>query len=165
MARAPRKAPDKINTFISGLMRNIEATYPDESHLIWQAWPVAVGPEIAERTELQLFRDGQLTVAVSSAPWVQQLSLMAPQLIEALNEQIGKALVESLRFRLATVAPPPKPPEVLPDWKDEELDKDDAEEAHELAANIGDNEISDAIERARLMALKRRKYLHRQGDE
>ncbi len=165
MARPPRKTPDKLDTFLGGLMRKIEATYPDESHLIWQAWPGAVGPEIAARTELQHFRDGQLIVAVSSAPWAQQLTLMAPQLLAALNEKIGKELVTSLRCRLATVTAPPPPPVELPDWTDEELEEVVAHEAHELTADVKDPTIGDAIERARLMALKRRQYLRRQEDE
>ena len=42
-------------------------------------------------------------VNVSSAPWMQQLQFLKPELIEKLNETLGKELVEDIRFKIGPV--------------------------------------------------------------
>ena len=62
------------------------------------SYALAVGRRIADRTELGELRRGELTVYVASPAWAQELSLLAPQMLERLRER-GVA-VQRLRFRL-----------------------------------------------------------------
>lgn len=108
------------------LLRKTEAAYPDRAHLVWEHWEEAVGAELAKRSSPLELRRGRLVVAVSSAPWMQQLSFLREQLREALNAAVGQEIVREIRFRVKTVDPPPPPrkPAPPPAWLDQPLPDD-----------------------------------------
>lgn len=100
---------------------------------------LAVGRRIADRTELGQLRRGELTVYVASSAWAQELSLLAPQMLERLRDR--GLTVERLRFRLraggpsgglprprASVESPPPLRKHLPPELDARLAKLDDEE-------------------------------------
>jgi len=60
---------------------------------IWRIWDDVVGKQIASKARPAKFQDGTLTVAVISAPWMQQLNFMKRDLVERLNQRLGKELV------------------------------------------------------------------------
>jgi predicted nucleic acid-binding Zn ribbon protein len=115
---------------------------------IWTVWESAVGPQIALHARPVAFRDNTLTVAVDSAPWMQQLNFLKKQLVEKLNNRLDEALVAEIYFKAGTVAPPtsaPQPPQKP--LKTLSL----AEEAHiaALTAPIVDEELRSSL--AKLM--------------
>ena len=64
-------------------------------------WATAVGPQIASVTEpLSITADGVLWVRVTTAAWMNELSLLAPALLQRLNSVPARAPVRQLRFRL-----------------------------------------------------------------
>jgi hypothetical protein len=63
---------------------------------IWRVWSDAVGPQIARRAQPVRLRGRTLIVAVSSAPWMQELKLLAPAIRTALNDALGAPLVADL---------------------------------------------------------------------
>lgn len=64
-------------------------------------WASVVGAQIAAVTEpLSVTADGVLWVRVTTAAWMNELSLLAPALLQRLNTVPGRAPVKQLRFRL-----------------------------------------------------------------
>ncbi len=64
-------------------------------------WAEVVGAQIASVTEpLSITADGVLWVRVSTAAWMNELSLLTPTLLQRLNASPGRAPVKQLRFRL-----------------------------------------------------------------
>jgi predicted nucleic acid-binding Zn ribbon protein len=64
-------------------------------------WASAVGAQIASVTEpLSVTADGVLWVRVTTAAWMNELSLLSPTLLQRLNAVPGRAPVKQLRFRL-----------------------------------------------------------------
>ena len=64
-------------------------------------WADVVGAQIASVTEpLSITADGVLWVRVSTAAWMNELSLLAPTLLQRLNAKPGRVAVKQLRFRL-----------------------------------------------------------------
>jgi predicted nucleic acid-binding Zn ribbon protein len=64
-------------------------------------WPQMVGAQIASVTEpLSISADGTLWVRVTTAAWMNELSLLAPTLLKRLNDSPGRQPVKQLRFRL-----------------------------------------------------------------
>ena len=105
------------------------------------SYRLAVGRRIAERTELGELKRGELTVYVASPAWAQELSLLAPQMIERLSER-GLA-VKRLRFRLqdnpaakkpAAAKQPPAPHKPLPPELDARLQRVDDDELRRAIA-------------------------------
>lgn len=66
------------------------------------AWSRVVGEDIGAHTRGFALRENrELTVFVDSAAWANQLSLMATELIERLNADLGEKSVTALRFTVS----------------------------------------------------------------
>jgi predicted nucleic acid-binding Zn ribbon protein len=61
-------------------------------------WEAVAGPLVAEEAQPLSERGGVVTVACRSAVWANELELLSPDLLERLNEALGRPLVSSLRF-------------------------------------------------------------------
>ena len=64
---------------------------------VQSTWPAAVGPAIAAQAQPVSERAGSVTVACRSAVWAQELDLMSAELIERLNQALGRSAVKALR--------------------------------------------------------------------
>ena len=63
---------------------------------VQRAWPDAAGAFAAEASPVAE-REGVVTVACGSAVWAQELDLLGPRVVEALNAAIGRTAVSRLR--------------------------------------------------------------------
>jgi predicted nucleic acid-binding Zn ribbon protein len=101
-----RKKMDKPAPLGTILQQAIEASRIDvdlDAYRLWQQWKDVVGPAIAENTRPEVIKGKLLVVHVSSAPWMQQLQFLKPELIKKLNETIGKEVVGDIRFKIGPV--------------------------------------------------------------
>jgi predicted nucleic acid-binding Zn ribbon protein len=60
---------------------------------VFARWPEIVGAEVAAHTAPETFTDGRLVVRTDSTAWATQLRLLAPQLVQRLNEDLGAGTV------------------------------------------------------------------------
>jgi predicted nucleic acid-binding Zn ribbon protein len=68
-----------------------------------EAWPGVVGPAVAAAARpLSVMADGTLIVAVRSSAWMNELSLMERDLLEALNRVKPKAPLLRIRWQIGT---------------------------------------------------------------
>jgi predicted nucleic acid-binding Zn ribbon protein len=101
-----RKKIDKPAHLGTILQQAIEASRIDvdlEAYRLWQQWKDIVGPEIAENTRPEAIKGKLLLVNVSGAPWIQELQFLKPELIEKLNETLGKEVVGDIRFKIGPI--------------------------------------------------------------
>ena len=80
---------------------NLEGTY--QVSKVFGLWPTLVGPLIAQNTKPRFFRQGILIVEVASAAWANELTLLKPGIMQALEKRLGKGLIRDIRWQ---VAPP-----------------------------------------------------------
>ena len=95
--RPPASLGDALASYLrrSGLSKRIEQAGVVES------WPELVGPQIAAVTEpTSIAADGTMFVRVTTNAWMNELSLMEPELLRALNASIGRAPVKRIRWLL-----------------------------------------------------------------
>lgn len=64
------------------------------------AWPPAVGPKVAARTEAVWFSEGRLVVEVEDGTWQRQLAALKGQILKRLEDMLGQPLVGEIEFRL-----------------------------------------------------------------
>jgi predicted nucleic acid-binding Zn ribbon protein len=64
---------------------------------VQRAWREAVGAKIALEAQPTRERAGVVTVSCSSSVWAQELDLMAPEIIERLNQRLAAGSVARLR--------------------------------------------------------------------
>ena len=70
---------------------------------LWRVWPDAVGAMVAARAQPLRIINGTLTVAVSSAPWMQELRFMTGMMKEKLNSRLGAEIVREIVFKSGRV--------------------------------------------------------------
>ncbi len=74
---------------------------------IWRIWPNVVGEALASRACPLRIINGTLTVAVSSAPWMQELRFMTAMMKEKLNSCLGAEVVREIVLKAGRVEKPP----------------------------------------------------------
>lgn len=95
---------------LSGLMQESLADLGLADRLreaeIWRIWPEVVGSTLACRARPQRIINGTLTVAVSSAPWMQELRFMTAMMKEKLNTRLGAEVVREIILKSGRVDAP-----------------------------------------------------------
>lgn len=90
-----RRAPRPIGDAIEALTRRLApATLLGDVQRVWEQ---AAGPAIAEAAQPVSERDGTVTVLCASAVWTQEIELMGPVLVDALNDALGADRVQAVR--------------------------------------------------------------------
>lgn len=95
----PRPLPGLIQECLQGLglaerLREAE---------IWRVWPDVVGATVAARAQPLRIINGTLTVAVSSAPWIQELRFMTGMMKDKLNSRLGGEVVREIVLKAGRV--------------------------------------------------------------
>jgi predicted nucleic acid-binding Zn ribbon protein len=70
---------------------------------IWRIWADVVGAAIACRAHPVRIINGTLTVAVTSAPWMQELRFMTAMMKEKLNIRLGAEIVKEIVLKAGRV--------------------------------------------------------------
>jgi hypothetical protein len=115
-----------------------------------ESWRRTLGDRIAQRSEPESLRGTTLTILVASSVWAQELSLLAPEIIQRL--QHAGICISELRWRVGKLSAPTSPkaktPKVVP------LLQLPAEIERSLNA-VKDAELRDAIFQAAAHMLAR----------
>jgi predicted nucleic acid-binding Zn ribbon protein len=102
----PKRPKMKRPASVSELLSSIFSGKPAGSRLkegkIWEVWNSAVGPQIASRARPTAIRNGILTVAVNSSPWLQQLNFLKVGIRDKLNEAIGEEMIKDIFLKAGT---------------------------------------------------------------
>lgn len=61
-------------------------------------WSEVVGKSVANHTEPERVEHGVVIVRVSSATWRQELYLKKKEIVEKINNKIGKNVIRDIRF-------------------------------------------------------------------
>ncbi|HEX5179831.1 MAG TPA: DUF721 domain-containing protein [Gemmatimonadaceae bacterium] len=96
--------PEPLGKALAGFLARAGLTQRIEQASIVDAWALLVGEQIASVTMARMItRDGTLFVDVATNAWMQELSLMEPQLLKVLAQHPAGASVQQIRWRLARV--------------------------------------------------------------
>jgi predicted nucleic acid-binding Zn ribbon protein len=90
--------PHQIGGAIQELLARLDADGHFEIVRLVRMWPEVVGDTIARRTEVIGLKFHTATIKVSGAMWIQELSLMRPQILARLRDALGGDIVHEIRF-------------------------------------------------------------------
>lgn len=128
------------------------------SYKIWEKWPDITGPSIAQHARPSRWMGKTLVVRVDHPSWMQELSLLKPQMMERIQEAMPRVAPKDIRFEFGELPPLPcsktsRPGEAeLHNLKDDEVEFIDR-----AAGQIADGEIRDAARRAMARVFGRRR--------
>jgi predicted nucleic acid-binding Zn ribbon protein len=90
-----RRAPRPVASAVEALTRRLApATLIADVQRVWED---AAGAGIAREAKPVSERDATVTLVCSSAVWMQEIDLMGPVLVDALNEALGSERVKAVR--------------------------------------------------------------------
>lgn len=96
-----RKKPSTIGDVLAGVLKDTGIAARVEQAGIIPEWSALVGMQIAAVTEpMSITADGTLFVNVTTSAWMNELSLMEPELLRALNAKDGRVPVKRIRWLL-----------------------------------------------------------------
>jgi predicted nucleic acid-binding Zn ribbon protein len=97
--RVRRDDPQALGTAIESLLDNEGWGLAAATGSVFGRWAQIVGPELADHTQPESLRDGELTVQADSTAWATQLRLLAAQLVRRLNAELGQGTVQHVKVR------------------------------------------------------------------
>ncbi len=113
---------------------------------IFGQWEHVVGPAIARHARPRVLRGKKLYLLVDSPAWMQQLSLMRPEIIEKLNERLGTGVVKEITLSLGEIGPAderqPDRTRIKP-----ALNAEERERIERIVRHIPDPETRAAVQR------------------
>ena len=86
---------------MSPLLKRLGVRDGDKQMEVYRLWNEVVGESVARNTQPVRFSKGILTVTVSSAAWLHNLSMMKPQILANLARQFGAGFVADVRLMAA----------------------------------------------------------------
>ena len=96
-----RRKPVPISEALTGFLNRRGLAKRVEQAEAVVDWAAAVGAQISAVTQpISITPDGTLFVAVTTNSWMNELSLMEPELLKALNTVEGRERVRKIRFQL-----------------------------------------------------------------
>jgi predicted nucleic acid-binding Zn ribbon protein len=96
-----KKKPTAIGDVLAGVLQETGVAARVEQAGIIPEWSALVGAQIAAVAEpMSVTADGTLFVNVTTNAWMNELSLMEPELLRALNAKKGRVPVKRIRWLL-----------------------------------------------------------------
>jgi len=92
-----RLAPRPLALALASVTAGLEPA--SDLAAVQAAWAPLVGPAIADHAIPVGERGGVLDVACDEAVWAAELELMGPDLVDALEQALGRRAVTSIRCR------------------------------------------------------------------
>ncbi len=104
--RARMKFPQPLTSLLAQELQGLGLAERLREADIWRLWPEVVGQAVACRAQPLRIINGTLTVAVSSGPWMQELTFLKEMMKEKLNERLGSEVVRTIILKSGKVLPP-----------------------------------------------------------
>ena len=139
------KKPSKLYVTLQSLLkaRGLESRLSE--YRVLGRWEKAVGPAIARHARPVKLHGKKLYLTVDSPAWMQQLSLLKPEIVRKVNEALGRTAVADITLNLGEIPDSERPPEDI--LVQPALDASDYETIEQYVRDISDPDIRAAIKR------------------
>jgi predicted nucleic acid-binding Zn ribbon protein len=103
MSDRKKRKPEPISNLVASWLGESGLANRVEQAAVVPEWPNLVGPQIAAVTTPQsITANGTLFVSVTTNAWMNELSLLEPELLRSLNAKSGRTPIRRIRWLLAT---------------------------------------------------------------
>ena len=139
-----RTKPQAVGDVLKAVMAGHGLGQGGELAKLHRQWAKAVGASVAAHAQPESLKGGRLTLIVDSHPWMNQLSLLSPGIIEKVNEALGAEEVTELRFHAGKITVPGNTTRREGPPKRRKLTKEEQAEIEEALAPIKDEALREA---------------------
>ncbi len=71
---------------------------------IWDIWADALPDDIVDNTKPEAFKESTLIVNVESSVWLQHIRFRKTEIINNLNREFGKDVVQDIKFKIGKIS-------------------------------------------------------------
>lgn len=101
MSDRNKKKPEPIGNLVADWLGESGLANRVEQAAVLPEWPKLVGPQIAAVTAPKsITANGTLFVSVKTNAWMNELSLLEPELLRSLNAKSGRTPIRRIRWVL-----------------------------------------------------------------
>lgn len=101
MSNRKKAKPEPVKSVVADYLARRGLSERVEQAGIIPEWPQLVGQQIAAVTEPRsISANGTLFVAVTTNAWMNELSLLEPELLRSLNAKAGRSPIKRIRWQL-----------------------------------------------------------------
>ena len=93
----------RLGNVLQGILRKHKIFFDSEEQHLLEVWQKAVGPKILVQTRPDKLKRNTLFIKVSSSVWMQQLHILKPEIIEKINNLLGKELIKNIHFSIGEI--------------------------------------------------------------
>ena len=140
------KKLDKLSSTLGRTLKALGLQGHLSGYRIFGQWEQTVGAVIARHARPQTVRGNKLFLSVDSPAWMQQLSLLKPELIEKVNRSLGRDAIKDIALKLGEIASPEASPKEAASPR-MPLNAEDREKIEQYVKEIHDPDVRAAIRR------------------
>ncbi len=96
------RPPELISSVLQKTLKHLNLENPFKKYSVWNHWEEIVGRKIAQKAEPTRVMGDTLVVSVTSHPWMTELTLMKPMILEKMKKQIQGCPIRNIRFEVAS---------------------------------------------------------------
>ncbi len=139
------KKPEKLSSTLGNILKVRGLQGRLSEYRILGQWEETVGMVIARHARPQSVRGKKLLLLVDSPAWMQQLSLLKPEIIEKVNRGLGRKAIVDITLKLSDIVPAGRSSEEAP--VPAPLDAEEREKIEHFVREIHDPETRAAVKR------------------
>ena len=94
---------DHIGALMETVLDGVKKSIGQGLIQVWNHWEDAVGPVISEQTKPAAMKENLLLVHVADSAWLQELQYVKADMIQSINQTVGEAVVEDIKFKIGPV--------------------------------------------------------------
>ena len=87
----------KLKDLLGPVGKKLRLEDPAAAGAIWRRWPQIVGEDIARNAEPTSLKEGVLRIRTSSPTWATEMSYLANDIKDRVNDALGKQLVHEVK--------------------------------------------------------------------
>jgi len=93
----------RLGNVLQGILKEHNIFFDSEEQRLLEVWQKAVGPQISVQTRPDRLKRNTLFVKVSSSVWMHQLHILKQDIIEKINQLLGKELITNIHFSIGEI--------------------------------------------------------------
>ena len=101
--RGKQASLQRLGNVLAGILKKHNIFFDSEEQLLLDVWQKAVGPQISVQTRPDRLKRNTLFVKVSSSVWMHQLHILKQDIIEKINQLLGKDLIKNIHFSIGEI--------------------------------------------------------------
>jgi hypothetical protein len=98
-----KKQFEPLGNILPNVLSSLRTGGDEQLLHVWELWDSAVGEMIANNAQPLAFKGKLLLVEVTSSAWLHELQFLKGDIINNLNNALGKELVSEIKFKIGSL--------------------------------------------------------------